>query len=325
MKWIAPMEPINCNDVKTGSEYVHEIKWDGIRGLSYIEGSSLKLYTKKGNERTEFYPELKFLQEIFSGQSLILDGEMVVFDQNGRPSFHHSLVRETVKSQKNLLYYTRTYPVKYMVFDILQLGDKLLTKVPLMERTQLLKQLFDDCDSNAFPVFLSEQYADGVTLFDKMKHNNMEGIVSKLRDSFYQEGKKHEDWFKTKFTKKILCVVGGIQWKDNKPNSLLLGVKTTESEKLTFVGKASLGLKEADLQLLKKYRDELVQTEITFKESTLADIDKTGTTLTWTRPLLTCWISFLEMTADGHLRHPKITGFAALPAEEADGKVLTDE
>ncbi|MHB8064419.1 MAG: ATP-dependent DNA ligase, partial [Ruminiclostridium sp.] len=117
MNWIAPMEPISCTNVMEDSEYIHEIKWDGIRGLVYLINNELKIYTKKGNERTDFYPELSLLSNAFKSKNVILDGELVVLDKKGLPSFYNSLIRETVKNKKNLKYYQNNYPAKYMVFD----------------------------------------------------------------------------------------------------------------------------------------------------------------------------------------------------------------
>ncbi|PYG88152.1 bifunctional non-homologous end joining protein LigD [Ruminiclostridium sufflavum DSM 19573] len=324
MNWIAPMEPIGIDAVKDSSEYIHETKWDGIRGLVYIQNSELKIYTKGGKERTAFYPELGVLAEKFKSKDIILDGEMVVFDKNGLPSFYSSLVRESVKSEKNLKYYQKNYPVNYFVFDILQYKDKLLTGYGLRERKQLLGQVTDSLTGKNNFFHLSEAYTDGRELFKKMKEKNMEGIVSKKITSPYISGKKHDAWYKTKFTKKMLCIIGGILWKNKEPYSLALGVKIAESEKLNYVGKASLGLKASDFKLIKEYREKLIQEECPFSEDSAAGLDTKGNELTWTNPFITCWVNFLELSNDGHLRQPKLAGFTSLPASEADGKVLTE-
>lgn len=318
------MEPIRAMEVKDSSEYIHEIKWDGIRGLVYLQNNELKIYTKKGNDRTEFYPELNILNDELKAQDIILDGEIIVLDKEGLPSFYNSLIRETVKSKKNLKYYQNNYPINYIVFDILKYKDTLLTKNLLFERKQLLEQLLSSIVNNSNIIRLSEVYSDGKELYQKMKQKNMEGIVSKKINSPYISGKKHDAWFKTKFTKKMLCIIGGIQWKGDKPNSLVLGVKTLGNEKMNYVGKASLGLKESDLKLLKEYRNELIQDECPFLESSISSLDLSGTELTWVNPSITCWINFLELSNDGHFRHPKIIGFTALPIEEANGRILTD-
>ncbi|HEX2926839.1 MAG TPA: DNA ligase [Ruminiclostridium sp.] len=324
MNWIIPMEPLISTDVKEGSGYIHEIKWDGIRGMVYIQGGSIKIYTKKGNERTGFYPELEVLTEGLRGRNAILDGELVVLDDKGLPSFYRSLMRERVRNAGNLKYYTSNYPVSYMIFDILYLGNDTLIKLPLSERKNILVKNLSSVAEQSSNIFLSQMYSDGDELFKKMKEQSMEGIVSKKEDSQYIGGKKHDAWFKTKFTKKMLCVVGGIQWRASHPNSLVLGIKPRDSERLIYVGKASIGLKQSDLALIKEYSGQLEQKACPFEAEETIMLDRTGEGFTWLHPALTCWVGFLELTNDGHLRHPKIEGFAVLPLEEADGKVLTE-
>lgn len=323
MNWIIPMEPVSCHEVKAGSEYIHEIKWDGIRGLAYFQDNETKIFTKKGNERTDFYPEICSMINKGFNNDMVLDGEIVVFDKSGIPSFHSILTRETVRNKRNLQYYLNNYPVKYMIFDILQYKDNLLTKLPLEERKEILFTIVSSIGQNDI-IRLSEVYTDGNSLFQKIKKQNMEGIVSKQINSAYFEAKKHNAWFKTKFTKKMLTIVGGIQWKDGYPNSLLLGIKNPDFDKLMFVGKASLGLKRSDLLLLKEYNAELSQDECPFEAEFISDVNMTGSKLTWMIPALTCWISFLELSNDGHFRHPKIAGFTSLSTDEANGRVYTD-
>ena len=324
MNWIAPMDPISCGTVKEGSEYIHEIKWDGIRGLVYLLNGQLNIYTKKGNIRTAFYPELGAIYDEFKSNDIILDGEIIVFDKNGMPSFYNSLVRESVKSQKNLKYYQNNYPINYIVFDILKYRDELLISYPLQQRKQLLQELLSSLINRNNTIYLSDIYTDGKELFEKMKQKNMEGIVSKKINSMYLQGKHHEAWFKTKFTKKMLCIIGGVVWKHGETNSLILGIKANEDKKINYIGKASLGLKGSDLKLLKEYRDKLIQEECPFSENSIEGMNTKENELTWVSPLITCWISYLELSNDGHLRHPKILGFTSLPAEEANGKVFTE-
>lgn len=324
MNWIIPMEPVAIPGVRQGREYIHEIKWDGIRGMVYLQSGSMKVYTKKGNERTGFYPELNILEAALGEKDMVLDGEIVVQDNRGHPSFHNILVRETVKNKRNLEYYLRNYPIKYMLFDILMYNGRQLTRTALQERKNILEEAAAPVVKNSSTVFLSRVFENGNELYENMKLENMEGIVSKKLNSYYLPGKKHEEWFKTKFTKKMLCIIGGIQWKDKLPNSLLMGIRIGDGPKLFYMGKASLGLKGQDLQLLRQYKNELVQRECPFEPDGIADVDMTGTELTWTVPAITCWVGFLELSNDGHFRHPKILGFTNLPLDEADGKVLTD-
>ncbi len=324
MSLIIPMEPVASSEIKQGDEFIHEIKWDGIRGVTYVKNGSLRIFTKKGNERTEFYPELKQLQASLGKQDAVLDGELVVLDESGQPRFHNILVRETVKNGKNLQHYLKKYPVRYVIFDILMLEDKMLVQIPLYQRKQILEREIAPKLQGSDTIFISQTFKNGAQLYENMKLRNMEGIVSKRSRSLYLPGKKHNEWFKTKFTKKMLCVIGGVLWKEQLPNSLVMGIREEAGSRLVYMGKASLGLKGSDLLLLKNFRNRLVQKESPFTPDSIRDMDSRGCELTWVSPAITCWVGFLELSNDGHFRHPKILGFTNISPDRADGKVLTE-
>ncbi len=121
-----------------------------------------------------------------------------------------------------------------MIFDVLYYKKQLLTQVPLFERKQLLPHLLQPLiDSDT--IALSESNSNGEELYRQMKKKNMEGIVSKKITSTYISGKKHEAWFKTKFIKKMLCIVGGIQLKGGNVNSLILGIRVNENDESLII------------------------------------------------------------------------------------------
>ncbi len=311
MEWIQPMEPVLSRQLITGPEWLHEIKWDGIRGMTYITGEVFRLFTKKGNERTAFYPELSGILQQIGFKTAVLDGEIIVLDANGNPSFYSSLIRERVRDVKKVAYYSRIHPVMYVLFDILYADGKSLAGVPLSERKEMLKSCFEKSDR----ITLTDSFENAEALYEMMKSKGWEGIVTKKSDSLYKGGKQHNLWYKIKFTKKMLAVIGGIQWKDNMPNSLILGIYKDES--LIFIGKASTGLTQEQIYLLKSYYKELEQSSNPFADINLKGAPKG---ITWMAPSLTCWVGFAEFTDDGVLRHPRILGFSTSSANEANGK-----
>lgn len=308
MEWIQPMEPILQSKIASGDEWIHQIKWDGIRGISYIEDGKLSLFTKRGRERTPYYPELHTINELLNVDQAILDGEIIVLNDKGKPSFEQVLIRERINKQSNLNYYTNNYPVKYIVFDILALDGEDLRRRTLAERKNILKNNLKQNQTIA----ITDDFKDGEKLISLMKKKGWEGIVSKKIDSYYFPGKHHHVWLKTKINKKMLTVVCGLQWKNGFPNSLLLGV--FQNNKLYYIGKASIGLKQSDFKLLKEHGSQLEQKDSPFTDNLkIKDV-------TWLKPVLTCWVQFLEWTKDKQLRHPQIIGFSSEKPEEADGK-----
>ncbi len=309
---IYPMEPILSNNIISDKNWIHQIKWDGIRGISYIQDNQLRIFTKKGNERTDFYPELHETVKLLKGKQAVLDGEIVVFDRENKPSFSHILVREKIRSKKNLKHYISKYPVNYIIFDILYYNNEDLRNLPLKNR----KEILVDVLAKSKIITITDDFNDGEALFNLMKEKNYEGIVSKNLNSKYISGKKHDDWFKTKISKKILTVIGGINLKDDYPKSLMVGIY--KDDKLIYIGDVSLGLKSSDLQLIKKYSQNLYINESLFTNL------KTKRNVIWFEPLLTCWVNFMDWTNKGSLRHPKIIGFSKRKPKEADGTIINE-
>lgn len=314
MDKIEPMEPILSDKILQSKDWIHQIKWDGIRGLSYISDQTIKVLTKKGFDRTSFYPELHHVIRLFKGKAAILDGEMVVFDNQGRPSFSNILVRERVRSLDRLSYYQKNYPVAYIVFDILHLDGEDLRSLPLRERKQILVNNLD----RSAEITITDDFEDGSGLFDLMKTQNFEGIVSKNLSSAYYGGKKHDKWFKVKMNKKILTVVGGIVLKDNYPSSLKVGIY--RNDQLEYIGNVSSGLRANDYQLFQEHLKALK-----VPKSPFTNLLKSESNVIWIQPVLTCWVQFMEWTSTGSLRHPKIIGFSPMSAEEAHGKEFTND
>jgi len=309
MDWIQPMEPILSSQIPFGQDWVHQIKWDGIRGLSYINQSELRIYTKKGNERTSFYPELEQLPKLLKATSAILDGEMIVLDDENKPSFELILARERVRNKERILYSKKKNPIHYIVFDLLYLNGKDLTKMPLSKRREILVKHLDQNEIIA----ITDNFTNGEMLYSLMREKGWEGIVSKHAESLYYSGKYHREWFKTKLQRKMLVVIGGITLKGENPNSLLLGIY--RKSELVFVGKASLGLKQMDFQIIKDYASKLYN-----EHSSFIQINETIKDVIWFKPALTCWVQFFEWTVDGQLRHPKILGFSPHGPNHAIGK-----
>jgi len=317
MKRLPVMEPVLTSKIITDDQWIHQIKWDGIRGITYLHKDNLKdahlqVFTKSGRERTSFYPEIQDIITLFQGNQAILDGEIVVFNPEGKPSFHLALHRDQLQTKQKIPLYMKEYPAHYVVFDLLFLNGKDLRQLPLKQRKTILRS---HLDTNA-RIGISEDFTDGVKLYQQMKEKNLEGIVSKKHSSMYLAGKKHAVWFKTKVMKKVLTVVGGVSLKSGFPHSLLLGIYTS-NHTLHFVGKASSGLTQYDFNLLRDYSSSLLQEQSPFTpKSKIKDV-------LWYKPLLTCWVSFLDWTDHKHLRHPKILGFSDEAAFSANGKEFT--
>ena len=282
---IACMEPVQAPQVVYDEAFIHQIKWDGIRGLAVIENGTVRLYNKSGIESTGKYPELDVLPQSVRASHAVLDGEIVAF-VDGKPSFYHVLKRSLSKGSAAI----SRYPVRYVVFDMLYLDHRDIRSLPLEERQQMLRERFE----NNVVAAQADSFDDGEALYALMKRENMEGIVSKRLSSRYTAGKRHTDWFKTKIVRKLLCAVTGVNYKNGLPSSLALGVFRDGT--LTCTGDVGSGIKSEELTLLAKQL-------------------KPGD-----EPVITCWVRFSEWTPSGTLRHPVFLGFSDAAPLSAAGE-----
>lgn len=297
MDWFEPMEPVLSNSIMEGSQWIHQVKWDGIRGLAYKDGEDVRLYTKNRRERSFWYPEITDEIMHLNCKQAVLDGELVVFDGSGKPSFHDIMARDRVKRQENLQHYMRKYPVKYMVFDILYKDGNDLRRLPLHERKSILQETVESRDS----VYVVSDFDDGNALFAAMKEKNMEGIVSKKADSPYIGGKRHRMWFKVKITKQMVAAVYGLKIKDNEVKSLVIA--EYQNGIPVPVGSVSSGLSERDRLML---LDALPMLELSGTDAQenikIPDVIRI-------KPVLNVIVSYIEREPDGSLRHPVLVGF----------------
>jgi bifunctional non-homologous end joining protein LigD len=291
------MEPIAKSQVLKG-DFIHQIKWDGIRGICVMENDAVSVFTKKGRNATAAYPELAVVTRQLDAKQAVLDGEMVVF-ADGKPSFYHALKRSRIHRPAVAAHYA----VRYIIFDLLMLDGEDLRRTPIEHRQALLKQRFTDSAIAA----LADSFDDGEALFALMKQKNMEGIVSKRRGSLYTAGKTHNDWFKTKTVKKMLCAVIGVHFNEGQAASLILGIYR-EGE-LVSVGHVGTGLSQSDLRRLGEYA--MREGKAAGKQDRLVE------------PRLTCWVRFAEWTPTLTLRHPVMLGFADSKPEQAAGEELS--
>ena len=263
-------------------DFLYEIKFDGIRALIYVSKNSFKIISRKGNDLTDKYPELREMQKIVGKSNIIFDGEIIATD-NGIPSFSYLQKRNRVKKVSDQL--IEEIPVNFVVFDILY-DSKDVTNLPLIERKKLLERY---SDTSFF--IKSKVYQDGISLFKLVKKVGLEGIVEKKKNSLYFLGERSADWIKVKNIKVDNFFVHGYLEKTNT-FSLLLG--EYKHNELEFVGKVSVNKRHELISILckmKKINNQFV------------NFDEDGV---FVKPIHEVRVRFLERTQSGMLRHAVI-------------------
>lgn len=267
-------------------EWLFEIKWDGYRAISEKNKNSISLYSRNGITFEYTYPividQLKFVNE-----DVVLDGEIVVLDDEGQPSFQY-LQHYSENSHR---------PIQYHIFDLLRLNGHDTTDLPLIDRKELLQQIIPQNEVIKYSDHILEH---GKAFFDVSTERNLEGVMAKKIDSKYYIGSRTTEWLKVKNHKTLEAIIAG--YTDPGGSRKYFGALILASmaeNRLTYIGHTGTGFNQKLLKDVYELLQPLVQEDSPFVEKI-----KTNMPVTWVKPELICEVKYAEITADGKLRHP---------------------
>ena len=287
-----------ANTVPEGDEWLYEMKYDGYRILAFVEGNSVRLITRNGNDITKrFFKIASSLIDLAKGRAMVLDGEIVVTDDSGKTDFQ--ALQNYLKAQK-------PQTLTYIIFDLLAIDGEDIRGHSLMDRKEKLESLMQDAPNNLYYSRYVKGY--GKESFAAACEAGMEGIVGKKPDSIYS-GNRNDDWIKLKCDKRQEFVIGGYSLSDKRTSgvsSLLLGVY--DGEELIYAGRAGTGISENDMIVLESYFQGLKRLESPFKQEPKT---KSNEKITWLEPKLAAEIKFAEWTKDNLLRQASYKGLRA--------------
>ena len=297
-----PMLATRGSHLPSGPEWSHEIKWDGMRILADVRredaaAPGVRLSSRNENDVTASYPELLDLP----GRDLLLDGEVVVF-ADGMPSFGALAERMHVRNARRAAALAETRPVTYLVFDLLRLDGRDLTREPLSVRREVLAGLGLDDVWWQVP----GTYDDGATLLDATGQQGLEGVVSKRLASRYEPGQRSRSWLKFPHRHRTSWVVGG--WRPEtgsatRLGALLVGEPTPDG--LRYRGRVGSGIAGRVGPLLKELLEPLATDACPFTDEVPRE-DARGTH--WVSPVLVVDVESLGLGAQGRLRQPSYRG-----------------
>ncbi|MDF2802228.1 MAG: dependent ligase, partial [Anaerocolumna sp.] len=215
-KNISPMLISEMMEPFDNEDYIYEIKWDGIRCLSYLDKNT-EIHNKRSKLMVPIFPELSDLYKQ-TKTKCILDHELLVI-KNGIPDFYEVQKRALMSNPFKIKLASEKYPASIVAYDILYYKDKDLTMLPLMERKKYLEDVVIEN-----PLISVSRYieTEGIKLYELVKEKDLEGIVAKKKSSLYWQGKKTKDWIKCKVMSTDDCVVCGYIPKENNMTSLVL-------------------------------------------------------------------------------------------------------
>jgi bifunctional non-homologous end joining protein LigD len=280
----------------SGPGWAYEFKWDGVRALATIERGRLRLYARSGAEVTAAYPELAALAGVL--EHAVLDGEVVVMDAAGRPSFTALAERMHVREKGRAQRLAASLPVTYMIFDLLELDGLDLTSEPYERRREALEALHLPDRHWLVPPW----FDDGAATLSAAAEFALEGVVAKRLSSVYRPGVRSPDWIKYKHDYTDDFVVGG--WKPGARaiGALLVGVMRPDGG-LDLRGRVGGGISAAKERALIAALRPLVTDRSPFVGDLPREDAKDAT---WVRPELVVEVRYGQLTPDGRLRFPRL-------------------
>jgi bifunctional non-homologous end joining protein LigD len=287
-----------------GDAWAFEFKWDGIRVLLWVDGGRPRALSRAGREITTSFPELREVAAAVGSDQVVLDGEIVVLDESGRPSFSRLQHRLNLASANDVKQAALRHPISLVVFDLLHLNGRSVLALPYDQRRVLLEQL--ELSGPQWGITPSFTDTPGSDVLRSAVGLGMEGVVAKRRASIYRPGVRSRDWIKVKSQRTQEVVIGG--WTAGKGErhatfgALLLGVPAEGGgRRLDYVGKVGTGFSERTRRDLLATLGRLVRKTSPFVGALPAPVESTAT---WVRPATVGEVTFTEWTTDGLFRHP---------------------
>jgi bifunctional non-homologous end joining protein LigD len=282
------------SDVKA---YLYEIKYDGYRILAAKAGDEVKMITRGGHDWTTAFALVARAIRKLPARELVVDGEVCVVDEAGRPSFQALQAwlageREEAREGKAA--------IAYVTFDLLWLDGRDLRPLPIEERRELLEALVKNAEA---PVSFSraskaDTREELLTIITAAKQAGLEGLVAKRRGSKYVGGTSGL-WRKLKFVRRQDCVIVGWAPMSGAQHDLgALALAVIDKNKLRWAGRVGTGF---DARTRRKILEQLAPLA-TKAQAVLVPPTADGKNIHWVRPELACEVEYGEWTRDGSMR-----------------------
>jgi bifunctional non-homologous end joining protein LigD len=297
---LRPMLATPSDALPTTGEWAYEMKWDGVRAVAVVDGPTVRLASRNGNDVTIAYPELQPLAEQLS-LAAVLDGEIVAVDDDGRASFQRLQARMHLRDPATIREVAARVPVAYVLFDVLWLDGHLVTDLAYTDRRRLLEGLELRGPSWQTP----STSDDGAHAFDVSRQLGFEGLVAKRLDSRYEPGRRSPAWRKVKHQREQEFVVGG--WLEGEGSrggrigALLIGYFDDDGA-LRWAGRVGTGFTEAELDRWAGLLAPIAVVDSPFADRGLPRAAH------YVQPAFVAQVRFTEWTDSGRIRHPAYLG-----------------
>ena len=292
---------------KDDEAWAYEFKWDGIRAISYVDGGRIRVESRNGNDLTHSFPELRALGEQLGSRRVVLDGEIVAFDEAGRPRFQLLQPRIHATDAHKATVLAAEQPVVYVLFDVLYIDGESLLGLTYVERRRRLEGLALLATSPDHWTLSPRFAGPGADVLRASQAQGLEGVLAKRLDSPYLPGKRSPSWTKVKNLLTQEVIVGGwtpgVGNRQGRLGSLLLGIPGDEG--LHYIGQVGTGFTVSTLDDLAGRLEPRRSQRNPFVTAVPRRYENVAI---WVDPTLVGEVSFSEWTNEGRLRHPSWRG-----------------
>jgi bifunctional non-homologous end joining protein LigD len=290
-------------------QWAYELKWDGVRALAYVDGpaGTIRLESRNLNDVTPRYPEVHAILGGAGARRLLLDGEIVAFDDDGRPSFGRLQPRMHITGERQVAQRMIDTPVVYLLFDVLHVDGESTRSLAWTERRAVLEGLELKGPNWQTP---AAHIGNGEAVFAASRDGGLEGVVAKRLTSRYEPGRRSKEWLKIKNVCRQEFVVGG--WlpgagsRSGRIGALLVGYydepTAGQRHELRFAGKVGTGFTDAELARLETLFAPLARDSSPFSQRVPYRAAR------YLEPELVAEVEFTEWTHTATLRHPSYKG-----------------
>jgi bifunctional non-homologous end joining protein LigD len=288
------------SDLDAG-DMLYELKLDGVRIVTEKRGDDVLMFYRKGRSGTASYPDIVRAMRALPFERLLLDGEIVAFDAQGKPDFQRLAQRFQATRAREVQRAKQLVPVSYVVFDVLAIGDLDLTALPLIERKELLARIVP---ARGMIRVLDHVVGSGRAMHAFCNQQKLEGVIAKKLRSTYRMGpKRAADWLKIKCEQEADFVVVGYTKGDGRDIGAL-DLASYVGDDLVSRGKVGSGLDQATMDML---LPELSKRRVQ-KTQVLGTMQPAPRGRTFVRPELVVNVRYMGFTDEGSLWHPVFRG-----------------
>ena len=312
-----PMLATTADRPFTDPGWLFELKYDGFRLMAAKEGGRVRLFYRRGTDVTHLFPDLARAIAALPYPSFLLDGEVVVLDDDARPSFQRLQKRTQLVRKLDILNTSARLPATYFAFDLLSFGDFDLRALPLVDRKRELAALLPP----AGPLrYADHVLARGVDFYGAVEAMKLEGVLAKRVDSTYRPGRS-EHWKKIRADRRDEFAIIGMsppQGTRQGFGALHLGAfrgRESGEHELVYAGRVGTGFSDALLeklyhQLLARRRETPPVAGPIPAGGAWPGTRPVGPDEVWVEPELVCEVRYKEWTEEGLLRQPAFLGCA---------------